>query len=72
MGRFVQEAVRRRIPQLAGVYLAAGWGLLEFSGWATTQFSLSAPWSRIAFAALSAGLIPYLFAVWRISGRANS
>ena len=27
------ELIRRRIPQVLGVYLAAGWALLEFSDW---------------------------------------
>jgi TolB-like protein/Flp pilus assembly protein TadD len=38
---FVSELLRRRVPQVVGVYLAAGWGLLEFTDWATGRFQLS-------------------------------
>ena len=34
----VQEMVRRRIPHVAAAYLAGGWGILEFTDWATTRF----------------------------------
>ena len=37
----VSELLRRRVPQVVGVYLAAGWGLLEFTDWATGRFALS-------------------------------
>ncbi|MDP2470423.1 MAG: tetratricopeptide repeat protein [Candidatus Palauibacterales bacterium] len=40
--RLVNELLRRRVPQVIGVYLAAGWGLLEFTDWATGRFALSA------------------------------
>jgi len=32
------ELVRRRIPHVAAAYLAGGWGVLEFTDWATTRF----------------------------------
>jgi TolB-like protein len=38
---FLRELTRRRVPQLVGLYLAAGWGLLEFTDWATGRFGLS-------------------------------
>lgn len=38
---FLREVTRRRVPQLVGLYLAAGWGLLEFTDWATGRFGLS-------------------------------
>lgn len=34
----VAELVRRRVPQVVGVYLAAGWGALEFTDWASARF----------------------------------
>lgn len=40
------ELVRRRIPHVVGVYLAAGWGLLEFSDWVTNHFDLTQPLSE--------------------------
>ena len=39
--RLATELLRRRVPQVVGVYLAAGWGLLEFTDWATGRFALS-------------------------------
>lgn len=39
--RFISELLRRGVPQVVGVYLAAGWGLLEFTDWATGRFDLS-------------------------------
>lgn len=38
--RFPQELMRRRVPSIAGLYLAVGWGLLEFTDWATVRFEL--------------------------------
>jgi adenylate cyclase len=37
---FFRELLRRRIPSIVGLYLAAGWGLLEFTDWATGRFHL--------------------------------
>ncbi len=37
---FLRELMRRRVPSIVGLYLAAGWGLLEFTDWATTRFDL--------------------------------
>jgi TolB-like protein len=39
--KLVSELLRRGVPQVVGVYLAAGWGLLEFTDWATGRFDLS-------------------------------
>jgi TolB-like protein/Flp pilus assembly protein TadD len=36
-----RELLRRRVPQIVGVYLAAGWGLLEFTDWAVGRFEAS-------------------------------
>lgn len=41
LGQRFRELLRRRVPQIAGVYLAAGWGLLEFTDWAVKSFDLS-------------------------------
>ena len=38
---FLRELVRRRVPSIVGLYLAGGWGLLEFTGWAAGRFNLS-------------------------------
>ena len=39
--RVFGDLLYRRVPHITGIYLAAGWGLLEFTGWATLRFSLS-------------------------------
>jgi len=39
--RVFEDLLYRRVPHITGIYLAAGWGLLEFAGWATLRFSLS-------------------------------
>lgn len=39
--RVVGQIVARRIPQIVGIYLAAGWGLLEFTDWAVIRFGFS-------------------------------
>ena len=39
--KLMSELLRRGVPQVVGVYLAAGWGLLEFTDWATGRFDLS-------------------------------
>lgn len=43
MAPTLREMVRRRVPHVLGIYLAAGWGLLEFTDWATQRFGLQAP-----------------------------
>jgi len=37
---FIRELMRRRVPSVVGLYLAAGWGLLEFTDWATGRFAI--------------------------------
>jgi tetratricopeptide (TPR) repeat protein/TolB-like protein len=37
----VRELLRRRVPQVLGVYLAVGWGILEFSDWLVNRYLLS-------------------------------
>ncbi|MGD8866603.1 MAG: tetratricopeptide repeat protein [Gemmatimonadales bacterium] len=38
---FIKELLRRRVPQILGVYLAAGWGALEFTDFLVNHFILS-------------------------------
>ncbi|NIP79015.1 MAG: tetratricopeptide repeat protein [Gemmatimonadetes bacterium] len=47
-----RELVARRVPQVVGVYLAAGWGMLEFSSWAAER------------ALVPAGLVDSLLVGW--------
>jgi adenylate cyclase len=56
---------RRRVPQVAGLYLAAAWGLLEFTDWATTRFGLSAQLPDAVVLLLALGLPATLWLAWR-------
>ena len=68
MRRAIDQLLRRRIPQVLGIYLAAGWGLLEFTDWAVARFSVQAPLVGLVFAALLVGLGPTLWMTWRLGG----
>lgn len=37
----LKELLRRRVPQILGVYLAVGWGALEFIDWLVNRYLLS-------------------------------
>jgi tetratricopeptide (TPR) repeat protein len=37
----VRELLRRRVPQILGIYLAVGWGVLEFTDWLVNRYVLS-------------------------------
>jgi TolB-like protein/Flp pilus assembly protein TadD len=67
MRRTVQEMLRRRMPQVLGIYLAAGWGLLEFSDWAATRFNIEAPVVGLVLVSLLAFLVPVLWIAWRLA-----
>ena len=66
MGHRLDETLRRRIPQVMGVYLAAGWGLIESSGWAVERFGLGIPLDTVALVILAAFLPPAMWITWRI------
>ena len=53
MGPFFSELLDRRVPHVLGVYLAAGWALLEFSSWAEGRYDLQVPVVSGAIAALA-------------------
>ena len=35
--RLARELYDRRVPHVLGIYLAAGWGILEFTSWAAER-----------------------------------
>ncbi len=37
----VKDLLRRRVPQILGIYLAIGWGVLEFLDWLIRRYALS-------------------------------
>ncbi|UCF19641.1 MAG: hypothetical protein JSU87_17280 [Gemmatimonadota bacterium] len=43
--------MKRRVPQILGLYLAAGWGVLEFIDWLVEQYSLSPDLAELALLA---------------------
>ena len=64
----VHELFRRRVPQLTGVYLAAGWALIEFSDWAVGRFGLSGRITDVLIAVLLFGLPFVILVAWRLGG----
>ncbi len=60
-----QELFRRRVPQVAGVYLAAGWALIEFTDWAVGRFALSGRVTDMLIALLLFGLPLVIVFAWR-------
>ncbi|MBK5096523.1 MAG: hypothetical protein JJE01_01985, partial [Gemmatimonadetes bacterium] len=62
----VDELLRRRVPQVVGIYLAAGWALIEFSDWAVGRFGLSTRITDVRIAALLFALPFVVLAAWRL------
>jgi adenylate cyclase len=69
MGRTLLELLRRRVPQVLGVYLAAAWGLLEFTDWAVTRFGLERNWTNDVLVLLALLLPIVLWTAWKLGGR---
>jgi TolB-like protein/Tfp pilus assembly protein PilF len=69
MDQFLGELLRRRVPHVLGIYLAAGWGLLEFTSWAVDQFGIRVPLVTWIFLGWSVGLPLVLWAAWRLGSR---
>jgi TolB-like protein/thioredoxin-like negative regulator of GroEL len=68
MGHFLNAVIERRIPQILGIYLAAGWGLIEFTDWAAEEFAIAAPLVIFVFVGLGVLLGPVLVVAWRLAG----
>jgi adenylate cyclase len=69
-GKLSREIVRRRIPQFVGVYLAAGWGLLEFTDWAMRRFAWTIPVTDYVVGGMLLCLPLVIYAAWTGGGRA--
>lgn len=63
----LKELIRRRIPHVAGVYLAAGWGAIEFTEWATERFAWSPGVTDAVIVCLAILLPVALVVAWRVS-----
>jgi len=59
------QLLRRRVPHVVGVYLAAGWGMLEFSDWLMAELGLADRWLLLVVAVLVAGLPVAIVVAWR-------
>ena len=55
----------RRVPQLTGVYLAASWGLVEFTSFAVGQFALSPAIASLVFMLLLMLIPVVVILAWR-------
>ncbi len=69
MGRTIDELMRRRVPHVLGLYLAAGWGILEFTDWVMVRFTIHAPVDTVIFAlgCMALPLVGWL--QWRVGSR---
>ena len=72
MRKALSELLRRRVLHIVGVYLAAGWGLIEFSDWATARFRLDGVLSGWLLALLVVGLPVVFIASWSLGERRDA
>ena len=61
----MRKLLHRRVPQIAGAYLAASWVLLEFTDWAVDQYALSPALTNFVVAALMLLLPAVVVLAWR-------
>ena len=69
---FPRELMRRRVPSIVGFYLAAGWGLLEFTDWATGRFGLTESLETVLVATWAVLLPVVVTLAWRWGGSGPS
>lgn len=60
-----RELLYRRVPQITGIFLAAGWGLLEFTDWAIRRFSLPVGLADLVIGLWLATLPVVIALAWR-------
>lgn len=70
MGMTSAELLRRRVPHVLGIYLAAGWGILEFTDWAAQRFDVQAPVVIGVFVAGCVALPLVAWLAWRMGADA--
>jgi len=66
------ELIKRRIPQVLGVYLAAGWGLLEFADWVERRGVIDYPLTDGVLFVWLFTLPIILLAAWRLAPDAST
>lgn len=59
-----RELLRRRLPQILGVYLAVGWGVLEFTDWLVSRYLLSPHLLDFSLAAWATMIPTVLLLAW--------
>jgi len=59
------ELVRRRVPQIVGLYLVGSWGFVEFVDWAVAQYVLSLHITNFVVSLLLLLLPSVLLLAWR-------
>lgn len=64
----VRHLVHRRVPQVVGIYLAASWGTIEFTDWATGRLGWPPSVLRWVLTILVLGLPVALALTWYLSG----
>jgi len=60
----LKELLRRRVPQILGVYLAVGWGALEFTDWLVNRYVLSPPLTDFVLLSWAAMTPAVLLLAW--------
>ncbi len=61
---FFKELWRRRVPQIFGIYLAVGWGILEFADWLVNRYVLSPHLIDLALVAWATMIPTVLLISW--------
>ncbi|MFC2084195.1 serine/threonine protein kinase, partial [Bacteroidota bacterium] len=58
---FFKDLIQRRIPQILGIYFAAGWGILQFVDWLVNRYILSPNLTDLSLVALLSMIPTVLF-----------
>jgi TolB-like protein/Tfp pilus assembly protein PilF len=68
MSRFARAVYERRVPHALGIYLAAGWGLLEFTSWAAERDLVAGGFVNVLLVVWLIGLPVTAILAWRSGG----
>ena len=61
----ISELLKRRVPQIVGLYLVGCWGFVEFTDWAVEQYVLSPHVTNFVVIALISLLPSVMLLAWR-------
>jgi tetratricopeptide (TPR) repeat protein len=65
------KLLKRRVPQIAGLYLAGSWGFVQFVDWAVGQYVLSPRLTNFVVVLLILLLPSVLLLAWRFGARGD-